>query len=89
MECPFCETTLNEKATVCTGCGAKYGYRDSYAPLTIKLAIMLFFVGFLLKAGATATHPLFGFLGIGLIVIGTFSFLHGLFHLKKSWWRET
>lgn len=38
QECPFCMTQLDERATVCTGCGAKkgFGYHSSYGVLTEK-----------------------------------------------------
>lgn len=36
QECPFCMTQIDDRATVCSECGAKkgYGYHSSYGVLT-------------------------------------------------------
>jgi len=46
-ECPFCFTALDDRATVCKGCGAKkgYGYHSSYGVLSediVRLRIKRF-----------------------------------------------
>lgn len=37
-ECPFCYTQLDNRAIVCSGCGARkgYGYHSSYGVLTAE-----------------------------------------------------
>jgi hypothetical protein len=37
-ECPFCFTQLDNRAVVCSGCGARkgYGYHSSYGVLTAE-----------------------------------------------------
>lgn len=49
--CPFCKTAIYPCATVCTGCGARYGYKTNHAQSRFYLSIVfgpLYVIGMVL-----------------------------------------
>lgn len=85
MTCPFSGHLIPEGATVCV-CGAYYGYKDTKAPRTFKVGVILSAVallGFLAGGFGIVMGVMFGIVGAPLAIANYLALKRG-----PQWWRS-
>lgn len=86
MSCPFCGTTINPGAIVCTGCQANYRARgfDGFPTFMLGLFVLFPAVG---AFGCFSEHSTTGSLVFGTVA-GVMLYVFVKYISKKFWFRN-
>jgi hypothetical protein len=63
--CPFCLTAVPAAATYCTGCHARYGYKDPHAHRNFRAWLGLLIIGLVILAAGVGVKGSGGMFGGG------------------------